>query len=298
MEERYPALRHLVGAYFHEDWDHMYDNNIWLVLDDYLRNSGDLAQQLPWEIEPLLARFNDQELRAYLYAEHCCYTAVDFPGGHREWLTEVARRARLGPDDSLLPPPFTDAGRRRYGTFFTDQETGAQVTGAVVRAHRDEIERWLMASGPERFVAESTFPFPVGTAGRHPEGFKEQHLVRAILTKDPDQPQRFRVIHSSPELPRRGRTDLPGLRHLCDAYFYGGWDARRKYPEVVAAFATGAGPHADELLEEIERLRPLSEEELEALLDEFGFQFSLVRDETWHGWLDDLVARIHEARDS
>jgi hypothetical protein len=55
-------LEHLIGAYFHQDWNHVYTSRHEAVAD-FVRRSPDRAATGPQEIDELLASTgNDEEL--------------------------------------------------------------------------------------------------------------------------------------------------------------------------------------------------------------------------------------------
>ena len=77
-----PALWHLLGAYFHQDWYDEYAAEV-DAIDDFIRGSGDLAPQLPGEIDWILEAFaDDTALEAYLDSQGCEYVPQG-PGSYR-----------------------------------------------------------------------------------------------------------------------------------------------------------------------------------------------------------------------
>ena len=89
-----PALAHLAGAYFHQDWG-LDAEDEWDVIDDFVRGTPDLAPLLPAEIDLLIAAaVTEDELMTHLDALGCEFTGQARYGGYRGWLTEVARRVR------------------------------------------------------------------------------------------------------------------------------------------------------------------------------------------------------------
>ncbi|MBA8804755.1 hypothetical protein FB382_003046 [Nocardioides ginsengisegetis] len=86
-----PALEHLVGAYFHQDWYTEHEDE-WLTLRDFLEGEPHLAPLLPGEIKQLLiAMPSEADIEAHLSALGSCYT-VDPGTTYRDWLVEVAAR--------------------------------------------------------------------------------------------------------------------------------------------------------------------------------------------------------------
>jgi hypothetical protein len=53
-------LEHLIGAYFHQDWNHVYASRHEAVAD-FVRRSPDRAATVPQEIDELLASTGDDE---------------------------------------------------------------------------------------------------------------------------------------------------------------------------------------------------------------------------------------------
>jgi hypothetical protein len=90
-------LEHLIGAYFHQDWNHVYATRHEAVAD-FVRRSPDRAERVPGEIDELLASTgDDEELAGRL-------SAMGFddapPDGDRAFLTEL--RAHIlgqGPEE-------------------------------------------------------------------------------------------------------------------------------------------------------------------------------------------------------
>ena len=89
-----PALAHLMGAYFHQDWD--LDGDEWDVIDLFVRQEPDSAGVLPAEIEATLAAFPDEsDLRSFVLDDlGACYLADVDGGTFRGWLTQIADRVR------------------------------------------------------------------------------------------------------------------------------------------------------------------------------------------------------------
>ena len=89
-----PALKQLSGAYYHQDWM-LLEEDEWGVLEDFLDHEPSLAPLLAHEIDDVLDQFDsDDEVRDYLFALGSCYTTTAEDGGYRGWLAEVGRRSR------------------------------------------------------------------------------------------------------------------------------------------------------------------------------------------------------------
>ena len=87
-----PALRHLLGAYLNQDWFDFYpDENA--AIDDFVRETPDLADSLPREIDELLATKNEAELEAYLDSIGNEYLPSE-DLRYRRWLAGVADRVK------------------------------------------------------------------------------------------------------------------------------------------------------------------------------------------------------------
>jgi hypothetical protein len=79
-------LEHLIGAYFHQDWNHVYATRHEAVAD-FVRRSPDRAERVPGEIDELLSSISsDEELAERL-------SAMGFddapPDGDRAFLGEL-----------------------------------------------------------------------------------------------------------------------------------------------------------------------------------------------------------------
>jgi hypothetical protein len=87
-----PALGHLMGAYFHQDWDldGLDDHQ---TVDAFVRESPGLAGDLPGEVDHVLRQMPDEaQVQAYLEALGCDIRPPD--GSYRTWLTQLAAYAR------------------------------------------------------------------------------------------------------------------------------------------------------------------------------------------------------------
>lgn len=81
-------LEHLIGAYFHQDWNHVYSSREEAVAD-FVRRSPDRAPAVPDEIDELL-RSSDDDLAGRL--ESMGFDDAP-PDGDRAFLVEL--RAHL-----------------------------------------------------------------------------------------------------------------------------------------------------------------------------------------------------------
>ena len=87
-----PALEHLMGAYFHQDFHDLY-GGAWQTLEAFAADSPDEATRLPAEIAFVLsAHSSDDALEGYLDELGCEYRPQPGEGGYRGWLEEIARR--------------------------------------------------------------------------------------------------------------------------------------------------------------------------------------------------------------
>ncbi|WP_323791852.1 contact-dependent growth inhibition system immunity protein [Nocardioides sp.] len=85
-------LQHLMGAYYHEDFE-----TLWSGLELYLQDDPPEDQRrLLAEISVVLADTSrtDAEIGAFLHGLGCYALIDDEPGGYRGWLEEIARRVR------------------------------------------------------------------------------------------------------------------------------------------------------------------------------------------------------------
>jgi len=90
---RTPALQHLLGAYFHQDWFDEYGNED-AAVDAFVAESQSHAPRLSGEVDWALASYPDEsDLEQYLDTLGCEYV----PRGsvtYRGWLTAIADRVR------------------------------------------------------------------------------------------------------------------------------------------------------------------------------------------------------------
>jgi hypothetical protein len=89
-----PALAHLMGAYFHQDFHDLY-GGVWQTLDAFTSDAPEEAAQLPEEIALLVNTHSDQEIELYLDRLGCEYRPQESEGGYRGWLSDIARRASV-----------------------------------------------------------------------------------------------------------------------------------------------------------------------------------------------------------
>lgn len=89
-----PALRHLVGVYFNQDWFEDYANEDAAVAA-FVAESDDLVARLPDEIAWVLSEYSTEaEVERYLDLQGCEYLPPASFGGYRGWLTWIAERVR------------------------------------------------------------------------------------------------------------------------------------------------------------------------------------------------------------
>lgn len=93
--EKLPALDHLMGAYFHQDWDLDHEDE-WAVLDDFIDKEPASARLLPAEVDEVLRTLRTEgELKGLLVDQLGGYFLADWDGGtYRGWLTGIAERVR------------------------------------------------------------------------------------------------------------------------------------------------------------------------------------------------------------
>ena len=187
--------------------------------------------------------------------------------------------------------PFSGGRPPRHASSFPDQETAEKLVADAVEAHAEEVASWL-AGGGRWLVLDATFDRPSGRSASE-RGVEEVSGVRVVLARDAKMPDGFRVHTCYPQAARSPHTPLPTLRHLVGAYFHQDWDTDyREYPRALDAFLRDSPDLATPLVDELAKVRGLSESELDAMLDLLGCQFVLLEGETWHEWLDDLTRRL------
>jgi hypothetical protein len=90
-----PALEHLMGAYFHQDFHDLY-GGVWETLEAFAADSPNEACRLPGEIAGLLGSHPSEDaIDDYLDRLGCEYQPRPEDGGYRGWLEEIARRAEV-----------------------------------------------------------------------------------------------------------------------------------------------------------------------------------------------------------
>jgi len=88
-----PALRLLMGAYFHQDWYH--DGSEEEVVELFVQQNARLVPRLVEDVDAILAASrNEAETEAAVVALGPDYDPASRYGGYRAWLQEIGRRAR------------------------------------------------------------------------------------------------------------------------------------------------------------------------------------------------------------
>jgi hypothetical protein len=88
------ALKYLMGAYFHQDWD-MDGGKVSDTVSSFLGERRDLVSSCADEIDALLAQdLAEGELEARLEAWGCDYYAGDTDADYRGWLKEIRGQIR------------------------------------------------------------------------------------------------------------------------------------------------------------------------------------------------------------
>jgi len=104
-----PGLRHLFGAYFHEDWDLEADDWQGLV-DGYVRDeepNSELLRLLAKEVDDVNEPRSEADMRTFVtHTLHANYYPLP-ELSYEEWLKQVAARLRqhaAAIDDAATPP--------------------------------------------------------------------------------------------------------------------------------------------------------------------------------------------------
>ena len=129
-------LEHLIGAYFHQDWNHVHATREEAVAD-FVRRSPERAAAVPGEIDDLLASSSDEELVTRLHE-------MGFddapPDGDRAFLSDV--RAHLAQllgrsvvTGELVPPTVTEDLEETFGAegMLPLYQVGWSMSGSVPR---------------------------------------------------------------------------------------------------------------------------------------------------------------------
>ncbi|GAA1478241.1 hypothetical protein GCM10009623_26870 [Nocardioides aestuarii] len=89
-----PALHHLMGAYYHQDWDLDYDNDR-QTIEAFAVETPDIAHLLPGEISDVLLAFPvENDVKTLLVSYGCQVDpSPTADGSYRAWLTELAELA-------------------------------------------------------------------------------------------------------------------------------------------------------------------------------------------------------------
>ena len=115
-----PALWHLVGVYFNQDWLEDYADED-AAVDAFIEESDDLVALLPDEITRTLAAYpTEQELEGYLDSQGCEYRPASGIG-YRDWLTQI--RSDVAPG-TIVSKGLTDE-LPRSGSIYAEAADGA-----------------------------------------------------------------------------------------------------------------------------------------------------------------------------
>ena len=88
------ALEHLMGAYFHQDWD-LDGGKVSDTVSSFLNEPRDLVSSCADQIDALLAQdLAEGELQARLDAWGNDYYAGDTDADYRHWLDDIRRQIR------------------------------------------------------------------------------------------------------------------------------------------------------------------------------------------------------------
>lgn len=102
MTSPYPDLAHLLGAYFHQDFD-MYGDE-WGVVDAFIARNPARAERVPDQISQLLHDFaSESDVEAFADAYGCAYLPEGRDDPYRNWLAAVASYVTRRLEDQ--PPP-------------------------------------------------------------------------------------------------------------------------------------------------------------------------------------------------
>jgi hypothetical protein len=89
---RTPALKLLLGAYFHQDWfDEFADEDA--AVDAFVKGEPHLRGQLQAEIDDLVANMDEAQLQTYLESIGCEYLPSEAMG-YRGWIGQIATHLR------------------------------------------------------------------------------------------------------------------------------------------------------------------------------------------------------------
>lgn len=88
------ALKYLMGAYFHQDWD-IDGGQVSDTVASFLNERPEVVSACADEIDLFLPQdFAEGELRGQLSAWGCDFRAGDTDDDYRRWLTQISNRLR------------------------------------------------------------------------------------------------------------------------------------------------------------------------------------------------------------
>ncbi|HET9900534.1 MAG TPA: contact-dependent growth inhibition system immunity protein [Actinomycetes bacterium] len=303
LARRFPTLKHLAGAYLHQDWYVEYVGDPWLAVLD-------LASEFEWrtggellaEVESLLRDVgSESDLKGLMKEFYLAYNPVPDHGSYRAWLTEMKRRLEIGPEAFPTRAPYSGHRPPRHSATFPDQDLAEEALGTLIEANADQVTAWL--EGPDKLLfLEGVHHRVAGRSGDLLHGIHDVRGVKVVLRQDASMPDGFLVVtgYPQPERPARGPA-APGLRQLSGAYFHQDWfEEYGGEAAAVAAFVEESPTVAPLLPAEVEELISSvrgDEQAVGAALDKMGCEFQVQDDETYTGWLRDVARRVREAQE-
>ena len=297
-----PALKQLMGAYLHQDYDLIGDvpDNV----DAFMEESPQLAPLLPSEVEWVLNAYETEEqLAEFVYGLGCQLRPGE--GGFPAFLSGIAQQISEGEEGlrrrKAARGPFHGTRPPRHASTFPDQATAEAAIDELLTAHEREFEAWVADGPDERLVLRGTASRVIG---RSMDGFTyksaEVRGVHAVLLRGPDYPDGWAVHTAYPIAePSPPTRHAPALAHLMGGYFHQDWD--QDYADQAAAvsdFLLGSPTWAPRLADEIEQLlRDVpGEADVRAHLEAIGCEFSTrPGTESYRGWLTHVAERARSA---
>lgn len=285
----YPALTHLMGAYFHQDWFEEHGDE-WATLQDFLDHEPG-ASAVADEIPDVLARFESEKaLGDYLWSIGSYYTPAAGGRGYRGWLEAIAERARR-----VVPEPKAHLALDQLMGAYLHQDYdlfGPTPLAAVDTFVRDEPELGSRLPGE---ISDLLRALPSETAIKAAlEGMGCQIVpstadggYRGWLEAIADRARQTRTRTGAP-------VDYPALTHLMGAYFNQDYDLMGEDDRaVVSAFLHNNPELGRGLAHEIDGLlgTDMPEAELNELLTRLGCEVEpWSKDGTYRTWLAELAS--------
>lgn len=230
------------------------------------------------ELSELLASSPDEASAMANLMPWLSQTGIPDGESYRGFLIAVLSRVRQAlADPTSIPDPGAtgDGLQPDRVSRFHDLETANEVSTLALRAHEDELRRWVDDPGgwwrQHYYLPDVGKPTGV-VMRRGVEATQEVNGVVVVMKRDPATGQAF-VDSTYPEraFPTEPRTEVPDLRHLFGGYL--GQDCFEEGGPLTCQHnfhATTRDPARSRVREQLDALLTKNDEDLRAAVEALG----------------------------